>query len=97
MCVSSGISFRPSGEDGRIRCHHRPGLGVCGTGLKTEEYGTGTTGTCDNAMIWDCIVSPAEKGGLAAATDNADDRRDEHGDAAMNLIDNTTVTVTVAD
>ena len=85
-CTSYGVSFRPVGEDGWIHYHYWYGFGVCGTGLKTKDFGNGTMGTYDNNKIWSYISFPAVEGNYVATTDIVGSWWDVHGDVAMQLL-----------
>lgn len=95
--MSWGVSFRPAGEDGWIAFHYWPSFGVCGTGLETEEYGSGVMGTYDGRAVWDFISYPASRGKFVAVTQGVDGWWPGYGAAAMEIIRQAVCTDTIID
>jgi len=90
-CMSWGVSFRPTGEDGRIKLHFWDSFGVCGTGLEEHEITlangfTAWQGTYDDHSAWDFISIETDKGNVVAMTENVDSWWPQYAEAAMNIL-----------
>ena len=95
--MSYGVNYRPAGEEGWINFHYWRSFGVCGTGLETEPYGSGTMGTYDNSAIWSYIAYPADNGHFVATTNGVADWWNQYGDMAMEILDRARCIVTIVD
>lgn len=90
----TGFRFRPEGREGAVcLCRYETPVGVCGTGLVTEQVqfpsgSTWTVGTYDGHSVWD-ILYPGEKPGLflVELEPGAADWWEEYKGEAIEILD----------
>lgn len=87
-----GIRFWPGNEStGKLALYYQPSFGVCGTGLKSEEFilpsgPKGHMGTYDNHAVFDFIAFREEEQCYVVMNEGADAWWNDYKEDAMRII-----------
>lgn len=86
------VSFRPGGKDGWVHMQYLKWFGVCGTGMRSEEYGEGFMAIYGDDPFWTFISYPASEGCFVAMTQQVRDWWSEYETGVMEIVDGTVFT-----
>jgi len=81
------VSFRPTGKDGWVHMQYLKWFGVCGTGMRSEEYGEGFMAIYNDDPFWTFISYPASEGCFVAMTQQVRDWWSEYESGVMEIVD----------